>query len=162
MDIHVYTVLYISCDRWKDGELKKTIEGHCPFGHCGRTASVVCTLLSYVYTVIYMYMRVYTYLPMMLAGISACSAITLCRLCCIVTPRSCGELTLSTAKESPFSSAICVRRMQESRRTAPTKLDQVYTCIYMYMCVYHCISVFNHCIPDDLLRELVFSILLRS
>ena len=24
--IHVYTVLYISCDRWKDGELKKTIE----------------------------------------------------------------------------------------------------------------------------------------
>ena len=49
-----------------------------------------------------MYMRVYTYLPMMIAGILACSAITLCRLCCIVTPRSCGELTLSTAKEIPW------------------------------------------------------------
>ena len=57
---------------------------------------------------------------------------------------------------SSFSSAICVRRMQESRRTAPTKLDQVYTCIYMYMCVYHCINRFNCCKPDDLLRELVF------
>ena len=26
MDIHVYTLIYNSCDRWKDGELKKTIE----------------------------------------------------------------------------------------------------------------------------------------
>jgi hypothetical protein len=26
LDIHVYTLIYNSCDRWKDGELKKTIE----------------------------------------------------------------------------------------------------------------------------------------
>ena len=24
--MHVYTLIYNSCDRWKDGELKKTIE----------------------------------------------------------------------------------------------------------------------------------------
>ena len=44
---------------------------------------------------------------------------------------------------SSFSSAICVQRMQESQRTAPTKLVQVYTCIYMYIRVYlgfKCIS----------------------
>ena len=37
---------------------------------------------------------------------------------------------------SSFSSAICVQRMQESRRTAPAKMVQVYTCIYMYIRVY--------------------------
>ena len=37
---------------------------------------------------------------------------------------------------SSFSSAICVQRMQESQRTAPAKLVQVYTCIYMYIRVY--------------------------
>jgi hypothetical protein len=37
---------------------------------------------------------------------------------------------------SSFSSAICVQRMQESQRTAPTKLVQVYTCIYVYIRVY--------------------------
>ena len=60
---------------------------------------------------------------------------------------------------SSFSSAICVQSMEETQRTlrtVPTKLDQVYTCIYMYICVYLGISVFNNCLPDDLLRELVF------
>ena len=26
LDIHVYTLIYNSCDRWKEGELKKTID----------------------------------------------------------------------------------------------------------------------------------------
>ncbi len=43
---------------------------------------------------------------------------------------------------SSFSSAICVQRMEESRRTAPTKLVQVYTCIYMYIHVYLDIRVY--------------------
>ena len=57
---------------------------------------------------------------------------------------------------SSFSSAICVQSMEESQRTVPTKLDQVYTGIYMYTCVYLDLSVFNQCVPDDLLQELVF------
>ena len=64
--------------------------------------------------------------------------------------------TVGMRVPSSFSSAICVQRMEESLRTAPTKLVQVYTCIYMYICVYRGISVFNNCLPDDLLRELVF------
>ncbi len=64
--------------------------------------------------------------------------------------------TVDMHVHSSFSSSICVQRMQESRRTAPTKLVQVYTCIYMYMSVYCGISLFNYCLPDDLLRELVF------
>ena len=27
--MHVYTLIYNSCERWKDGELKKTIEMLC-------------------------------------------------------------------------------------------------------------------------------------
>jgi len=65
-------------------------------------------------------------------------------------------MTVGMRVPSSFSSAICVQRMEESLRTAPTKLVQVYTCIYMYICVYLGISVFNNCLPDDLLRELVF------
>ena len=57
---------------------------------------------------------------------------------------------------SSFSGAICVQSMEESRGTATTKLAQVYTCICMYIGVYHCIYVVNQCVPDDLVRELVF------
>ncbi len=57
---------------------------------------------------------------------------------------------------SSFSSAICVQGMQESRRTAPTKLVQVYIYIYIYIYIYCGISVFKYCLPDDLLRELIF------
>ena len=32
----------------------------------------------------------------------------------------------------------------------------VYTCISHNMCVYSGLSMFNYCLPDDLLRELVF------
>ena len=64
--------------------------------------------------------------------------------------------TVGMPVHSSFSSAICVQSMKESQRTVPTKLDQVYTCIYMYIHVYLCINVFNQCVPDDLLQELVF------
>ena len=64
--------------------------------------------------------------------------------------------TVGMPVHSSFSSAICVQSMEESQRTEPTKLDQVYTCIYMYIHVYLCINVFNQCVPDDLLQELVF------
>jgi hypothetical protein len=59
---------------------------------------------------------------------------------------------------SSFSSAICVQNMEDSRRTAPKNLVHVYTGIYMYtsICVYLGMSIFNYCLPDDLLRELVF------
>jgi hypothetical protein len=64
--------------------------------------------------------------------------------------------TVGMPVHSSFSSAICVQSMEESQRTVPTKLDQVYTCICMYISVYFCINVFNQCVPDDLLLELVF------
>ncbi len=48
----------------------------------------------------YIYIRVYTDLYLFLAGIWACSVITLCQPCFIATLRSCGGLTLSTAKAS--------------------------------------------------------------
>ena len=51
---------------------------------------------------------------------------------------------------SSFSSAICVQSMDGCRGTVHTKQDQVYTSIYVY------ILVFNHFLPDDLLRELDF------
>ncbi len=57
---------------------------------------------------------------------------------------------------SSFSSAICVQSMEESRRMARTMLDQVYTCIYIHICVCLGMSIFNYCLPDDLLRKLVF------
>ncbi len=64
--------------------------------------------------------------------------------------------TVGMPVHSSFSSAICVQSMEESQRTVSTKLDQAYTCIFMYMCVYLCIYVSNQCVPDDLLLELVF------
>ncbi len=57
---------------------------------------------------------------------------------------------------SSSSGAICVRSMEESRRIATTKLVQVYTCICMDIGVYLRTYVFNQCVPDDILLELVF------
>ena len=42
---------------------------------------------------------------------------------------------------SSSSSAICVLRMADCRGTVHTKLDQVYTSIYLYIIVY---TVLNH------------------
>ncbi len=64
--------------------------------------------------------------------------------------------TVGMPVHSSFSGAICVQSMEESRRTATTKLVQVYTCICVYIGVHLCIYVFNQCVPDDLLQELVF------
>jgi hypothetical protein len=57
---------------------------------------------------------------------------------------------------SSSSSAICVLRVEESLRTAHTKLVQVYTCRYLYIHVYLSVYVLNDFLPDDMLRELVF------
>ena len=54
------------------------------------------------------------------------------------------------------SSAICVLNMEDSPGTVHTKLVQVHTSICLYILVYHSVYCFNHLIPDDLLRELVF------
>ena len=52
-----------------------------------------------------------------------------------------------------ISRATCVLGMEECQRTVLLKLGQVYTSIYLYIIVY---TVFNLCIPDDLLYSLVF------
>ena len=53
----------------------------------------------------------------------------------MLTWRTVGMHDHNSFSSAIINTAICVQSMEESRRTAPIKLVQVYTCIYMYICV---------------------------